>query len=404
MNARPPGLTARQPLRAVVRSQTARALAVALSWVIAVAVSASPFTPADDDTVVERLPAPLFAQERAEPGPEDLDAAIALARRHIQVGRAEADPRLYGRAQGVLRAWWHLDRPPVAVRVLRGVIHQARHEFDEALVDFDAVLADDPENAQAWLSRALVLLVRGERSAGRESCSRLQNLTQPLVGATCLAMAAQGRAGLAAGYARLAHEIERVGPSEPELRQWALSVLGELAMRRDDPAAASAHLRNALDTSVRSVAALAGYADLLLETRRPDIAVELLRKENQADGLLLRLALAARAADDPAWHRYARRLAARFEANRARGSQGLHLREEARAELNLFDRPARALSLALANWRIQREPQDARIVLEAALATGDLRAANVVLRWYGRGDVADARLDRLVAKLASDQR
>ena len=51
---------------------------------------------------------------------------------------------------------------------------------------------------------------------------------------------------------------------------------------------------------------------------------------------------------------------------------------------DLLDRPARALQLARENWATQREPADARILLEAALAAGDPAAARPVLDWLER--------------------
>jgi hypothetical protein len=58
-------------------------------------------------------------------------------------------------------------------------------------------------------------------------------------------------------------------------------------------------------------------------------------------------------------------LGARFDASRARGDV-VHRREEARYWLSLRDDPSRAHALAKANWDVQKEPWDARILREAA--------------------------------------
>jgi len=65
-------------------------------------------------------------------------------------------------------------------------------------------------------------------------------------------------------------------------------------------------------------------------------------------------------------------LKARFDAARLRGDS-VHRREEARLALRLLKQPPRALQLARANWRVQKEPADARILLEAARAAHDVR-------------------------------
>ncbi len=77
----------------------------------------------------------------------------------------------------------------------------------------------------------------------------------------------------------------------------------------------------------------------------------------------------------------------------------VHRREEARFTLDLLHQPDRALDLARANWDVQREPADARILLETALAAGHPDAAAPALAWQRDNHVQDARLDALAARL-----
>jgi hypothetical protein len=62
-------------------------------------------------------------------------------------------------------------------------------------------------------------------------------------------------------------------------------------------------------------------------------------------------------------------LAARFDATRRRGDT-VHRREEARYALEVENDPARALGLARANFAVQKEPADARLLADAARAAG----------------------------------
>ena len=62
----------------------------------------------------------------------------------------------------------------------------------------------------------------------------------------------------------------------------------------------------------------------------------------------------------------------------------------------LRERPGEALALALANWAVQREPADARIVLEAALAAGEPAAARAGAR-VARAHRPRGRPDRSAA-------
>jgi hypothetical protein len=78
----------------------------------------------------------------------------------------------------------------------------------------------------------------------------------------------------------------------------------------------------------------------------------------------------------------------------------VHLREEARFTLHLLDRPGEALELARRNWATQREPADARILLEAAVAASNPAAAQPVLDWLGRIGLEHVGIQALVDRLA----
>jgi tetratricopeptide (TPR) repeat protein len=88
-------------------------------------------------------------------------------------------------------------------------------------------------------------------------------------------------------------------------------------------------------------------------------------------------------------------------AGKAQATRGdrLHLREQARFTLELLGDAPAALRLAEENWRIQREPADARIVLEAALAAGSPSSARPVLAWLDETGLEDVRLRSLAGKL-----
>ena len=75
----------------------------------------------------------------------------------------------------------------------------------------------------------------------------------------------------------------------------------------------------------------------------------------------------------------------------------MHQREEARFSLHLLHEPLEALRLATANWKVQREPADVRILLEAASAARDPAAAQPVVEWLRERHVEDVELAKLGA-------
>src|SRR4029453_1646985 len=120
------------------------------------------YLPKDDGQVLEKLPvSPMDPEAKAlkqmrqsliqDPG--NLPLAVALARRYIEQGRGQSDPRYFGYAQGVLSPWWNENAPPLEVLVLRATIRQSLHDFDAALADLNQALVRDSRNAQARLTR-----------------------------------------------------------------------------------------------------------------------------------------------------------------------------------------------------------------------------------------------------------
>jgi hypothetical protein len=150
---------------------------------------------------------------------------------------------------------------------------------------------------------------------------------------------------------------------------------------------------------MRDAYLLGAYADFLLDHSRAAEARDLLAGETRADPLLLRLALAEKALGVSDLHIHVAVLSARFEANRMRGDT-VHRREEARFLLYLAGKPVEALRRAQENWQVQREPWDARLVLEAALAAGNPAAATDVIAWLETTGLEDPQIDALRNRFA----
>lgn len=382
------------------------AAAVLCVGLLASSASAAPWRPVSESDVLETLPRPagdvratlhrLQAEVAADPG--NLPLTLDLARRYLELGRGEADPRYDGYAEAVLAPWWSRPDASPDVLVLRAVLHQRAHRFDAALNDLDRVVAADPGNAQAWLTRATVLQVLGDYDNARASCERLPRWTPPVVSAVCLAqlMSLSGEADVA--YRRLQRSLAAWPPDDPSTQQWALVVLGEIAARRGETDAAAEHFRAALALPRRNVYALASYADLLLDRGEAEEVRTLLADEIRVDALLLRLVIAETrlaVADAP---RHRQILADRFAAARQRGD-ARHLREEARFALDVEQQPRAALVLALDNWSRQREPADLRLLLAAAVAAGEPAAARPAVLWRNERRLQDAAVAPLVAAL-----
>jgi tetratricopeptide (TPR) repeat protein len=353
---------------------------------------AKPYVPASDSDILERLPYKAGDASQRElrrlsqalrDAPSNAALAADLARRHIEQGRATSDPRFFGYARAALSHWWDAADAPTEILVLRATLHQNQHRFDQALVDLDRALQRAPNNGQARLTKAVVLQVRGEFAAALTECRALAQLADPVVVVTCIAAVQSLNGELKSSYARLNQMADRLDHQSPALRAWVMSYQADMATRLGEWQRAEIHYRAALAADPSDAFLLAAYADLLLDLKRPQDAINLLKGQERADGLLLRLCLAQRAADDKAWHESRDLLAARFAAAKLRNDR-VHLREEARFMLHLMDQPEAALALAQENWAIQKEPADARLVLNAAKLANDPRAAAEVRNWLAK--------------------
>lgn len=382
-------------------------LFLALASLIAHSAYAAPYLPASDAQVLERLPfkandpvARELAQLRAalQRDPRDVAVAVALGRRYYELVAAEGDPRYIGYAQAALAPWWDLPAPPLEVQVLRASLRQFRHDFSGALADLNQALTRDPHHPRARSLRAIIHIVQARYSEARSDCLALRGVANELIALGCETMV-QGLTGQAAeAYAALSQMQARHPEAARDERLWVLTRLAEMAQRLGRLDAAESHFKQALALDITDTFLLAAYADFLLDQGRPSEVVALLKDKTRSDTLLLRLVFAEHALKLPAAKTSAATLADRFHAAQLRGDT-VHQQEEARFALHVQGDAKKALALALENWKVQLEPRDARIVLEAALAAKAPAAAKPVLRWLAESGIEDATLRRLAQQL-----
>ena len=369
---------------------------------------AAPFVPKSDTEVLERLPAkptdPAISQlrelrQRLATRPDDLTLAVDLADRYYRLAVREGDPRYIGYAQAALAPWWKQVDPPTSVLVLRAALSQYLHDFDGALKDLTRALARDPDNLAAWSYRSVIYLVMARYDDARHDCVELARRDRGLVASACLPTvdALTGKAGPA--YDSLTELLRQNPAATPSQRLWVLTRMAEIAQRLGRPAQAETHYRAALALGIEDQYLFTAWAEFLLDLNRPAEVVALLKDKTRNDVLLLRLALAEAAVGSNAVAAHIAALQSRIDAARMREDK-LHLSDEALFEMRFRQRPTEAVRLATENWALaQREPADARILLEAALAARDVKAAAPALQWLTDNRHEDPTLNRLAAQL-----
>lgn len=360
-----------------------------------------PFLPKTDGQVLEQLnltQADRLARKNRislQKNPFNLPQAILLAKQYIEESRIKADPRYLGYAEAVLAPWWHMMQPPVEVLVLRATILQSLHKFNPALTDLENVLKRDPNNAQAWLTRAIILQVQGHYAKAKSSCFPIITLASPLTSTLCMA-SIDSVSGYAPSSYALIERILQESPTAALLEKaWAYTLLGEIAGRLGHAQAADHNFKVALALTPDDSYLKAAYADFLIDQDRPREVIPLLEHDYRNDLLLLRQAIAEKMLGLPIVDQHIQILKQRFAANRLRGDTS-HQREEAIFELKLLGNAQTALRLAESNWNVQREPWDARIFLEAAIAAHNPDKANMIIHWLKEKHLQDVNIKKLI--------
>jgi predicted Zn-dependent protease len=392
-----------------VRRTAALGRAVALALCLPAAAIAAPYTPSSDNEVVERLPAstsdPLVRQveslrKQLAARPGDTALRLEIARRYFDLAMAQGDPRYVGYASAAIAPLAEAARGDAGYWVTRGLIQQYSHDFAGALESLAKARELDSNNLDATSWRAAIYMVQANYDAALSECTRLVPLTNPLHAQGCTAYVQASTRQLAPAYDAFGQALIAAGPVVPELALWVRTRLAEMAVRLGRVDEAQQHFKEALALGITDQFLLGAYADFLLQQKRHAEVISLLANWERSDILLLRLALAARALNDSRAAGWATQLRERFVAANLRGDR-LHEQEAARFELDIEGNPAKALDLATRNYQDQKEPRDAEILMRAAIAARQPRAASPAIAWLRASRYEDPQLTALAARLTT---
>ncbi len=366
----------------------------------------TPYTPARDDAVLQTVPSRTdprvraFDALRAEVAqhPGDAGRTVTLARAYTQYAQGTGDARYLGRAEAVIAPALAQKPIPIPVALMHATILQSRHFFSEARVLLQDIVRRDPENDQAWLTLATVAQVQGDMAGARSACAHLLGSSNALIPGGCLSSLSTVDGHADAAWKALQVLLPQLHAATPAEQSWIHSVMADTAITRGDAAGAETHFRDALQATPGDNFVLADYADFLLDEQRPADALKLVKDFSTSDTSFLRQVLAELVLDLPQAPADKNEMARRWAAIDRRGSR-TYGREEAMFALHAEHDAARALTLAQENWKVQRAPKDACILLEAALAAHQPGAAQPVLDLLAQTHLEEPRVNALAAQV-----
>ena len=377
-----------------------------ISYFSPLASFAKPFIPINNSQILETLSTTLGApilqevkrlKEQVKKDPNNLTLVLNTGKRFIEIARQESDPRYLGYTESLIKPWIDKDNVPSDILIISGTIKQSNHNFHGAIKDLDEALKKDPTSSQAWLTKALILQTIGDYDGAKKSCGHLIRLSNELVSASCLSSVSSLNGQAFKSYSLLSRILDNASQSyvSPSEKLWAITLLAEIGERIGENQAAERYFNQALELNKNDNYLLAAYADFLLNQKKYQEVISLLKDKTKIDNLLLRLTLAENALGSPSLKDHIDDLKNRFNAAYLRGDN-VHLREEAIFTLKLLNKPKEALTLAERNWEIQKEPLDAQVFLESAIATNDKQALKPVLEFIERNKLEDKRLEEFV--------
>lgn len=370
---------------------------------------ATPFTPSSDAEVVERLPATAndpsvrrvdSLRKQLAARPDDVGLRLEIARRYFDMAMAQGDPRYVGYATAAIGPLDQLAPTNAGYWLIKGQLQQYSHDFPGALQSLRKASELDPQAPEPVAWRAAIDMVQARYDQALGECTRLVPLAHALYAQSCTAYVQATTGHLRAAYDALERNLADAPDVPAELKLWVRTRLAEMAIRLQRPDEAESHFKEALALGVTDQFLLGAYADFLLQQKRPQEVVKLLADWERSDILLLRLALAGRAAGDSRAKNWASQLRDRFVAAAQRGDR-LHEQEAARFELDVEGHPRKALDYAARNYTSQKEPRDAEILMRTALAANDPKAADPAMTWLKASNYEDPALAALAAQLTT---
>ena len=336
--------------------------------------------------------------------PQDLPAALAYARAVFTLGFNEGDLRWFGSAKAALTPWWQAADLPADGHFMRGLVKQGFHDFDGGLQDINRAIALDPARAEFWSWRFALHLLLANMDAAQQDTEDIARRFGPKEGQIYSAVLAYRTGQALAAVQKLSASIRLPEYQDAASQVWIGFHLGEAHRVAQKPEQAIALWQRLLQVHPQSHLLRLSLADLLNQQGRFQQAKAVATanstqlNSNLTDALLMQALLASRglkATDEAA---LAQQMAARLQSQALR-QESLIERPKLIYQIAYGQDLAAGLALSIENWQQQKEPPDAVLFAQAALARQQARAAEPLVQWAQTTGYTDPQLAPLITQL-----
>jgi len=338
--------------------------------------------------------------------PQNLQVAMAYARAVFSLGLNQGDLRWYGTAKAAMTPWWtKTDLPPDAY-FLRGLVKQGFHEFEAGSKDIERAIALEPGRAEFWSWRFAIHLLLADLSAARQDTQEMERLFGREEADVYRAVLMY-RSGQASGAIKQLSAAMRLARFQDASSQdWLGFHLGEALRVAGQPDRAVEVWRQRLKLNPQSHLLRLSLADVLNQQGRfaqaKTVAMGLTNTNTNTsaltDALLMQAVLASRGLKATDEERLASQMDARLKSQ-AQRQEAMIERPQLIYQIAYGQDTAAGLALSVANWQLQKEPPDAVLFAQAALAQGRARVAEPVVTWAEKTAYTDPQLTPLIAQL-----
>jgi hypothetical protein len=331
-----------------------------------------------------------------------LDVALAYARAVFNLGLREGDLRWFGSARAALAPWWQATDLPAEGHFLRGLVKQGFHDFDAGLKDLERAIALEPRRTEFWSWRFALRLLKADMAGARRDAEEMAGLFGSAEADVYRAILAYRTGQPLAAIKMLRQAIRSASNQDASSQDWLSFHLGEAHRVAGQPDQAVAVWEERLKASGQSHLIRLSLAELLNQQGRHLLAKSVAMNQSDmgslTDALLMQALLASRVLKDGDEARLARQMDARLKSQALR-QESLIERPKLIYQIAYGQDIATGLALSIENWRLQKEPPDAILFVQAALALGQARAAEPVVEWAEKTGYTDPQLATLMQQL-----